>query len=115
MQKIISICLALLFSLSLAAQVPSGFAYQAALRNQQGVLLSNQQVVVYFHLQSDLNGGIQYSESHAAVTNNLGLVNLTVGAGEVISGDFSAIDWSAPKFLKVELDVNGEGRRCCFQ
>jgi hypothetical protein len=110
MQKIIYTCFVLLlFSVSLSAQVPSGFAYQAALRNQQGVLLSDQNVVVYFHLQSDMNGGGLYSEKHTTTTNNLGLVNLKVGGGEVLSGDFNAIDWSTPKFLKVELDVNGGG------
>jgi hypothetical protein len=108
MQKIICFVL-FLSSISLAAQVPSGFAYQAALRNQQGVLLSNENVAVYFHLQSDLNGGILYSEKHTTVTNNLGLVNLKVGGGEVLSGDFNTIDWATPKFLKVEIDVNGGG------
>ncbi len=99
----------LLFCVSLNAQTPSGFAYQAALRNGQGALLSNENVVVYFHLQSDINGGILYSEKHTVTTNSLGLVNLTVGGGEVIAGDFNAINWASHKFLKVELDVDGQG------
>ena len=96
-------------SIQLAAQMPTGFAYQAALRNTQGALLSNENVVVYFHLQSDINGGVLYSEKHTASTNNLGLVNLTVGGGQALSGDFNAINWATPKFLKVELDVDGQG------
>ncbi len=96
-------------SIQLTAQTPTGFAYQAALRNTQGALLTNENVVVYFHLQSDINGGVLYSEKHTVTTNNLGLVNLTVGGGETIFGDFDAINWATPKFLKVELDVDGQG------
>jgi len=110
MQRNIFIWFAFIFfSIQLTAQTPSGFAYQAALRNTQGAILSNENVVVYFHLQSDINGGVLYSEKHTTSTNNLGLVNLTVGGGQALSGDFNAINWATPKFLKVELDVEGQG------
>jgi hypothetical protein len=41
---------------------------------------------------------------HNATTNKVGLVNLIIGEGTVIEGDFAAISWGESKhFLKVEL------------
>ncbi|MBL7808385.1 MAG: tail fiber domain-containing protein [Saprospiraceae bacterium] len=96
-------------SVNLLAQTPSGFAYQATLRNKQGMILPNKNVEVIFNLLGDMNGASLYSESHSAVTNSLGLVNLTVGGGQPISGNFNAINWSTHKFLKVDINVEGQG------
>ncbi len=46
-----------------------------------------------------------FRETHAAVTNAYGIVNLNIGAGTVTSGSMSSIDWSAgPYFIKITVD-----------
>ncbi|HRY98623.1 MAG TPA: tail fiber domain-containing protein [Bacteroidales bacterium] len=93
------------------SQSPQGFAYQAVARDTSGQLLPNQGVSFRFSLlQGGLSGTVVYSETHAALTNDFGLVNLSIGTGSPISGSFSGIDWSlGPYFIRVELDPSGGG------
>jgi len=59
-------------------------------------------------LQGSAGGTAVYVETHTPATNADGLVTIEIGAGTVVSGDFSAIDWSAgPYFLKTETDPAG--------
>ena len=44
-------------------------------------------------LQNSAGGTSVYTETHAVTTNDNGLVNLSIGGGAVVSGDFSTIDW----------------------
>ncbi len=40
--------------------------------------------------------------------HGFGLMNLNIGAGTVVSGDFTTIDWSADTyFIKIEMDITG--------
>lgn len=104
---VFSICLAIGFTLK--AQAPQGFNYQAVARNNSGVAVTNQSIGLKINLrQGTANGTITYSETHTSTSNNIGLINLVVGGGTVVSGTFSAIDWSAgPYFIEISMDITG--------
>jgi len=92
-----------------SAQSPDMFNYQAVARDDQGNVLSNQDVGIKISiLQGSANGTVVYEEEHSETTNAQGLVNLMIGDGSVLSGTFSNIDWSSgPYFVKVGLDETG--------
>lgn len=91
------------------AQAPYKFSYQAVVRDFGNNLICNHAVGVQISiLQGDINGTIVYRESQNLETNSNGLMTLQIGAGTVINGDMSAIDWSnGPYFLKTETDPTG--------
>jgi hypothetical protein len=102
--------LSVIFSLTSSfSQSPDKFSYQAVVRNSGGTLVQNSSVGFRISLLQSTSGGtVVYSETHTASTNANGLASLEIGSGSVLSGDFSAIDWSAgPYFLKTETDPGG--------
>ena len=105
---IMTICF-LIFATVLFAQAPQAFKYQAVARDNSGNLIANQSVGFRISvLQNSPTGTSVYSETHTVASNNLGLVNLDLGAGNPVSGTFSTINWgSGNYFVKVELDVTG--------
>jgi hypothetical protein len=59
-------------------------------------------------LQGTISGTAVYVEDHSTSTNSNGLVSLSIGGGNVISGTFSAINWEiGPYFVKMEADPTG--------
>jgi hypothetical protein len=96
---------------SLYAQVPQAIPYQAAARNAQGQVLANQNIRVRFTLTDSIAAGtVLYRETHQTTTSALGIFNLNLGTGTIVSGNMANIDWSKnSKFLKVELDATGSG------
>lgn len=107
---ILFVSMLLLFSSSIVlAQSPNEFSYQAVVRGVNNQILTNHNVGIRLSiLQSSTNGSIIYSESHFVSTNQHGLVNISVGSGSVISGNFTNIDWgSNSHFLKTDIDIAG--------
>lgn len=100
-----------LFSLwiSAFAQVPNVFKYQAVARDAIGELIVNDTVAFQISLlQGSPTGTVVYTESHDTITNNYGLVNLEIGNGTIVTGDFTTIDWSlGDYFLQIEMDETG--------
>ena len=110
MKKISSlITILMLCTVSLFAQAPEKFAYQAVVRNANNSLVANAQVGVRVNiLQGATTGDAVYSESHVTNTNANGLVTVNIGGGSVLHGNFTNIDWSdGPYFLKTDIDPNG--------
>ena len=103
------ITLLLLCVVSIFAQAPEKFSYQAVVRNASNALVANTQVGVRVNiLQGSATGNAVYSESHMATTNANGLITVNIGGGSVLHGTFADIDWSdGPYFLKTDLDPNG--------
>lgn len=101
---------ACLFSIISQAQNTAGFQYQAVLRDADGAVMENAGVTIQLDILSGSDSGSTiYSESHDVTTNAFGLVNLTVGDGSTLAGDFALIDWSQGLFfLKTEIDL-GDG------
>lgn len=96
-------------SLSSFGQAPEGFKYQAVVRDAGNTILNNQAVGMQMTIQQGSIGGTTvYQETFAPTTNAYGLVNLEIGSGTVVSGDFTTIDWSAgPYFIETAVDVTG--------
>lgn len=95
-------------SLSLNAQSPESFNYQAVARDNNGNPIINRTISIRISILDDYhNGIIVYSETHFPTTNQFGLFTLEIGNGIVQIGYFSNIDWgTGEKFIKVEMDVN---------
>lgn len=114
MKKILLLIIGIIASLSMYlpqqvnAQSPNAFNYQAVARDNSGSLINDQAVSFRISiLQGSVSGTSVYSETHSAVTNKYGLVNLQIGNGT--TGDnFTAINWAnGPYFVKVEMDDAG--------
>jgi hypothetical protein len=99
----------LFIGLSIYAQVPQGVNYQAVVRNQNGSTINNSLVSLQLSiLQNSTSGATVYVEKHTPTTSNIGLVNVVIGQGSVVSGLFSTIDWSqGPYFIEIGIDVTG--------
>ncbi len=100
-------CFALLVFIAFHSfsQVPQGFNYQGVLRDSLGNLRIDEEVVLKMAIvKTSPDGEIIYAEEHQAVTNNLGMVNLTVGGGIPTTNQFTGIEWNTGVFyLKIEI------------
>jgi hypothetical protein len=89
------------------AQVPQGINYQAAIRNSDGEVLSNQQIGLRMSILES-NVTAVYEETHSVITNNFGLVTVVIGQGTATQGAFADIDWSTGNhFIQTEVDLSG--------
>lgn len=113
MNKIISILSIFFISASILAQSPDLFSYQAVIRDNNDQLIVNTQIGVRVSIQKFMIGMPPsyinlYIETHTPTTNDNGLINLQVGNGTLVSGDFSNIDWAnGVYYLKTEIDPIG--------
>lgn len=109
MKKYIHTLIFLVCTFATFAQAPQKFNYQAVARNAQGTVLSNQNVKIRASiLDGSANGTSQYTETHNVTTSQLGLFNLAIGGGTVVSGAFINVTWAnGNKFLKIEMDATG--------
>ncbi len=109
MKKIYTILAALLLTLSMYAQSPEAFNYQAVVRDGSGNIIANQSIGVQISiLQTTATGTVIFSESFTKTSNGFGLINLAIGTGTATTGTFAGIDWSAgPYFVETALDVAG--------
>jgi len=106
MKCIYSLLTALLLVLTINAQSPDKFNYQAVIRNADGSLRANQSVNVLIGiLKGNVSNSPVYIETHIKTTTALGLVNLVIGNGTVVSGSLNGLDWSTgPFYLKIWVD-----------
>ena len=90
-------------------QAPQKMSYQSVLRNSNNALIANTAVsTIISILQGSTEGTVVYAETQSATTNANGLLSLQIGAGAVITGTFSGIDWAnGPYFIKTETDPAG--------
>ncbi len=103
------IVLLVLLTLAGLPQVPDAFNYQAIVRNSSGDVVSNQTVSFRISiLKNSTSGTVVFSETQNTQTNNFGLVNLKIGKGTRVSGNFDPANWgSNSHFIKIEFDANG--------
>ena len=107
--KIYSIVAGLLITVSVSAQAPQKMSFQAVIRNSSNALVTSTLVGMKISvLQGSPTGTVAYSETQSPTTNANGLVSLQIGSGIVVSGTFTAINWSTgPYFIKTETDPTG--------
>ena len=109
MNKIYSFLVAILLTNVVWAQVPQKMSYQAVVRDAANALKINQKVGIQISLlQGSVSGDAVYVETQAPTTNDNGLLSIEIGAGTVISGSLTTIDWSkGPYFIHTETDPTG--------
>ena len=109
MNKIIPFLMTMLFGSLLFGQAPQKMSYQAVLRAENNILVKNTAVGMRLSiLQGTENGLVIYAETHNPLSNDNGLVTLSIGSGSVVTGDFSTINWAqGPYFIKTETDPKG--------
>ncbi|MEG1910050.1 MAG: fibrobacter succinogenes major paralogous domain-containing protein [Bacteroidales bacterium] len=107
---IISVLLLLGISMSLSAQISNHISYQAVVRDASNKLLANTNINTRISLLADSAEGKRiYGEAHSSTSNAQGVISLKIGNGQVLSGEFNKIDWSKPYFIKVDIDLKGNG------
>lgn len=91
------------------AQAPELISYQAVIRDGAGALVSNSPIGIELKIrQGSSTGSVVYHETQTASSNANGLITAQIGAGIVLSGKISTIDWSkGPYFLESNTDPNG--------
>ncbi len=109
MKKLLSVLSLMVLSVMLYAQTPQSFSYQTVIRDANWNVLANQSVAIQISIIEDApNGLVVYKEKHSSTTSQIGLVNLAVGEGTILSGDFTTIDWGSHSyFIQVAVDVSG--------
>lgn len=109
MKKVITSLFFLLCMVFSFAQSPALLNYQGIARDNSGNPYISTTISLQISIrQSSASGAVVYQETHSPSTNALGLFNVSVGAGTVVSGDFSAITWESDAFfMEVELDPTG--------
>ncbi|NTV84760.1 MAG: hypothetical protein HGA23_10740, partial [Bacteroidales bacterium] len=90
-------------------QAPQAFKYQAVIHDTSGMVISDQLVSLKISIiKGDINGESVYSEIHDVTTNSLGIINLEIGRGLVVEGDFNQVHWGEDlHFIRLEIDMEG--------
>jgi len=110
MKRILTAMLGLLLSFVAFPQAPSGFNYQAVLRNSSGQVIASQSATLRISLTDEAGTTTLYSETHGVTTTAQGLINVVVGNGQNKIGTISAVPWGEqPIFIKVEYMPSGSG------
>ncbi|MCD4665240.1 MAG: hypothetical protein K8R68_08205, partial [Bacteroidales bacterium] len=111
MKKINLIIAMMIIAVCVFAQTPQAFKYQAVVRDNAGNILAGENVSIrisILHGSTTTTGFPVYVETHDPVTNQFGLVNLEIGNGNIISGDFENINWANELFfIQTEMDETG--------
>ncbi len=91
------------------AHVPEKLSYQAVIRDENNQLVRDTNVGMRISiLRGSATGTAVYIETHTPMTNANGLVTIEIGTGNVVSGNFSTIDWANDiYFIKTETDPAG--------
>ena len=101
--------LILFLGLNTLAQAPQGFNYQATVRNQEGQLITNQNVYFKFNLMQGSPTSVPvFTETHYVPTDDKGTVNLIIGQGTAATGtaNFNEINWSLGNYhMGIELNT----------
>lgn len=109
--KQLTFILSLFASALLSAQSPQGINYQSVLRDDSGIPLAAEAADVRVRILQDAPGGTEvYAEEHSTTSSTLGLINLVIGDGMPLAGEFDEIPWeSGPFFAEIAVDVDQLG------
>ena len=107
--KNLFLTIAFAFSAMAASAQPSGFNYQAVVRNAQGELVTNTKVSLRLTLGNENGSTVNYRETQTASTNAYGVLSVTVGAGKADGGKtLNDVDWASGNiWLHIEIDTKG--------
>jgi len=106
MKRIFILFTVILIGVGTFAQVPQKMSYQAIIRNNNQVLVTNQKISMVISILQGLTP--VYVELQTATTNENGLATIQIGSGVALSGVFSKIDWgNGEHYIKTETDPTG--------
>jgi hypothetical protein len=96
-----------LITVRISAQAPQKFNYQAVVRDNYGIIYANGAVDFLVTIRDGSPSGTDvYHETQNVTTNQFGLVNLEIGAGNNPSALFNSIDWaSGAKYLDIQINI----------
>ena len=91
------------------SQSPQAINYQAVAGDLAGGILIEQNLGIRISiLQDGIGGNAVYIETHDIMTNQSDMINLAIGTGTIVSGDFASINWGSSSFyIKTEIDADG--------
>jgi microcystin-dependent protein len=106
MKKIFTIIILIITTMSFVRS--QSFKYQAVLRDNNGNILTNKNVGLKVSIIQGVTPTTSYSEEFYVSTDEFGTINLGIGTGVVLSGNFLTIDWSkANNQLQLDIDITG--------
>ncbi len=103
MKKLLTILLGVL-SLFIYAQTPTGFSYQAVLRNAQGEVIANQSGTLRVTITGSNDVDVYYQEEHAVQSSAQGLVGVIIGSGTNKVGNLVDVPWGTDQ-MKLKLEI----------
>ena len=108
MKKLATLFAILMLSvMTLFAQAPKKFSYQAVVRNASNQLVTNTLVGIRISiLQNSANGSVVYSETQMLSTNANGLVTLNIGDAEGYE------EWTYTTVSGTEVQLSMSPDRC---
>ncbi len=111
MKRLLIISLFFCAMISVRAQAPEKINFQTVIHHTEGSEIPNQEVKLIVNiLAGSANGDIVYREEHSVESSDFGLINLKIGDGEVLYGQWTDIDWgNNEQYLMLELDTSGSG------
>jgi uncharacterized protein (TIGR02145 family) len=109
MKRILLLLLVTVSTVALFAQAPQAFKYQAIARDEAGNLLINNPIGLQVSMvEGNGDGDAKYVETHHVKSNPFGIVNLVIGEGQVVKGNFADVNWGENSyFVKIEMDITG--------
>jgi hypothetical protein len=113
MKKITTLLIGLAFSLVILNSQeapPQAFSFKATIVNKSGAIIANKTVGLQISISKNSIdvGAIIFTETFMPKTNEYGQVDIMIGKGTVVSGDFPTIPWSSGEFyLHIAVDVKG--------
>ena len=102
-------CLFAALCLQAQEKMPQAISYQAVARDAQGKVIAAQTIGVKVEiLKGSASGEVVFSETHNPTSSRTGTVNLLIGQGSPVTGEFAAIDWGGDTYyLQLSMDVAG--------
>lgn len=78
------------------------------IRDSDGEILDDKNVGLRVSIVQETNSMVVYTEEFNQTSDEFGIIDMEVGTGSVLSGNYLIIDWSKPaNQLKIEIDMNG--------
>jgi len=109
MKKIVYFLVAIIIAFPSRAQAPEKISFQAVIRDNTDVLLSNTAIGIKISiLQGSASGTPVFIETQTISTNDNGLATLEIGGGTPVLGSLGSINWaSGSYYIKTETDPSG--------
>jgi uncharacterized protein (TIGR02145 family) len=111
MKRLFIIWIGLVISLTIlnAQAPPQAFSYKAIIKKANGDIVTNKTISLRISILQNSSIGLSvYTEKFSPTTNIQGQIDIEIGRGTVVTGNFSSIEWSASEyFLKTEVDIKG--------